>query len=366
MSDESFVENLYIHIPFCLKICPYCSFYKEASDQNKTAAFLDAVLAEAARHSVALRPKTVFFGGGTPTALSISQLEYLLTGLHERIDFSQVKEWTFEMNPATVSLDKAQCLQSLGVNRASMGVQAWQPHLLQTLGRVHTAEQAETSFQILRRAGFENINLDLIFGIPGQSREDWLATMAKTVSLNPEHISAYCLTYEEDTEFFTSLTAGAVSIDEDFDVEMFELTLEFLECHGYSGYEISNFSKIGQECRHNIATWRGGDYLGLGPGAFSTFRGHRWRNIRDTVVYTESSLRGVASQDFTEEVTAEIQRREQIAFGLRMKEGIKDMLVGNANFANLENAGLLERRGDRLCLTKKGRLVADGVAAELI
>ena len=187
------VQHLYVHIPFCPKVCPYCSFYKEASDRNKTQAFLDAVLREAEFEADGLRPRTVFFGGGTPTALSTPQLKFLIGGLRERIDFSAVEEFTIEMNPATVSYEKAESLLALGVNRVSMGVQSWDEELLKTLGRVHSGAQAARSYAILREAGVPNVNLDLMFGVPGQTRSQWIESIRRTVDLSPDHISAYCL-----------------------------------------------------------------------------------------------------------------------------------------------------------------------------
>jgi len=222
------IEHLYAHIPFCPKVCPYCSFYKEASDRNKTRAFLEAMLAEAEKHAPSLRPRTIFFGGGTPSALSTSQLEFLLGGLRERIDFSAVAEWTLEMNPATVSLEKARALLALGVNRISMGVQSWNEDILKTLGRVHNAAQARRSYEILREAGVPNVNLDLIFGIPGQTAEQWRDTLEQTIALGPDHISAYCLTYEEDTAFFESLRRGEMRENEDHDADFFHLADELL------------------------------------------------------------------------------------------------------------------------------------------
>src|ERR1700736_639305 len=203
IEDPSDLRHLYIHIPFCPRICTYCSFYKEASDRNKTQAFLDSILVQLDQRLDEIpecRLETIFFGGGTPSALSVKQLEFLLAGLRQRLDLSNIREWTLEMNPATVSLEKARMLRDLGVNRISMGVQSWDPEMLNRLGRVHSAEQAERSFHIVREAGFTNLNLDLIFGVPGQSTETWQRTLEKTVRLAPEHISAYCLTFEEDTE----------------------------------------------------------------------------------------------------------------------------------------------------------------------
>ena len=267
------MSHLYVHIPFCPKICPYCSFYKETSDRNKTARFLDALLLELdAQQRVLppLRPRTIFFGGGTPSALSTPQLEYLLTGLRARLDLSALEEWTLEMNPATVSLEKASLLRSLGVNRVSMGVQSWEPQLLAVLGRVHSAEQARRSYEILREAGFENVNLDLIFGIPTQTPEMWQRSLAATMALGPEHISAYNLTYEEDTEFFRRFVSGELRQDNEADAALFETTADTLTAGGYEPYEISNFSRPGRECAHNLAYWDASDYLGLGPSAFST------------------------------------------------------------------------------------------------
>ena len=280
------IAHLYVHIPFCPKVCPYCSFYKETSDRNKTARFLDALLLELDAHQrtlpMPLRPRTIFFGGGTPSALSTPQLEYLLTGLRARLDLSALTEWTLEMNPATVSLEKASLLRSLGVNRVSMGVQSWEPQLLAVLGRVHSAEQARRSYEILREAGFANVNLDLIFGIPTQTPAMWTRSLAATIALGPEHVSAYNLTYEEDTEFFRRFVAGELRQDDDADAALFEHTADTLAAAGYEPYEISNFARPGRECAHNLAYWQGADYLGLGPSAFSTVGERRWANVRDT------------------------------------------------------------------------------------
>lgn len=362
------IRHLYVHIPFCPKVCPYCNFYKEASDRNKTQPFLEALLREAERWTDSLQPRTIFFGGGTPTALSTGQLEFLLSGLHARLDLSAVEEWTFEMNPATVSLEKAQRLRELGVNRVSMGVQAWQPHLLQTLGRVHTAAQAERSFAILREAGFARLNLDLIFGIPGQTAEDWRESLERTMALRPEHISAYCLTYEEDTPFFAQLQAGLFEIEEEREAELFQLTQELLTAGGWPPYEISNFAPEGAECRHNLAYWAGEDYLGFGPSAFSTVGAHRWRNVQNTALYTEGTLAGKTPQDFHEALSPEVREREKLAFGLRTRFGLSPAQIHSLSSAKLEaliQEGLLEKQGEGVRLTAKGRVLADEIATHL-
>ncbi len=367
-TNSDAVEGLYVHIPFCPKVCPYCSFYKETTDRNKTQAFLDAILRELdARQETLgrLRPRTIFFGGGTPSALSTPQLDYLLTGLRARLDLSALTEWTLEMNPATVSLEKARALRALGVNRISMGVQSWEPALLLTLGRVHSAEQARRSYEILREAGFENVNLDLIFGIPGQTRGQWERSLAATAALGPEHISAYNLTYEEDTDFFARFTRGEFVQDADADADLFEFTADFLTGAGYPPYEISNFAPAGRECAHNLGYWGGADYLGLGPSAFSTVGERRWSNVRDTAGYNERILRGEMAEDFSEAVPPAMRRVEAIAFGLRTSDGVPaEWLAGQAASVEEHTAlGLMEARGlGRLALTRRGRLLADTVA----
>jgi oxygen-independent coproporphyrinogen-3 oxidase len=360
------VRHLYIHIPFCPKVCPYCSFYKEASDRNQTKAFLDAMLREAETAAPGLRPETVFFGGGTPTALSTSQLDLLISGLRARVDFSAVEEFTIEMNPATVSLEKASALLALGVNRVSMGVQSWEEGLLSTLGRVHTGAQARRSFEILRAAGFSNINLDLIFGIPGQTEKQWKDTLQTTIDLGPEHISAYCLTYEEDTEYFQRFMSGEYPPEDGRDADFFETAMDSLSGSGYAQYEISNYAKPGRECRHNLGYWRGEDYAGLGPSAFSTRAGARWRNIADTSEFIRRVQQGLPLADFSEDVTPAIRHAERIAFALRTSEGIRAADADPEILSALEAGGLVMSRGSRVTLTRKGRLLADEVAAELM
>jgi len=365
------IRHLYVHIPFCPKVCPYCSFYKEASDRNKTRRFLDAVLAELDRQQARwpLQPETIFFGGGTPSALSTSQLEYLLSGLRERLDLSRLVEWTLEMNPATVSLEKAAVLRQLGVNRISMGVQSWDPKLLEVLGRVHTTAQAERSYEILREAGFENVNLDLIFAVPTQTREQWVATLKKTIALRPNHISAYCLTYEEDTAFYRRFQNGEFTQDESWDAELFELTIDLLSGAGYEQYEISNYAQPGLECRHNLAYWLGADYLGLGPSVFSTVGTERWQNLADTAEYSRRILDTTESPvAFSETVDRTTRRSEAIAFGLRTSYGVPlELLGGWEEKVNEYLAeGFFVRSGDRIRLTRKGKMVADTLAETFV
>jgi oxygen-independent coproporphyrinogen III oxidase len=361
------LRHLYVHIPFCPKVCPYCSFYKEASDRNKTQAFLDSILLDLDRCLGEIPGcclETIFFGGGTPSALSVKQLDFLLSGLHRRLDLSRLREWTLEMNPATVSLQKAQMLRDFGVNRISMGVQSWDPEMLDRLGRVHSAEQAERSFHILREAGFTNLNLDLIFGVPGQSTETWQQTVEKTVSLAPEHISAYCLTLEEDTEFFKRFQRGELTQDAEQDARFYEFTMAKLETAGYRQYEISNYAKPGYECLHNLAYWLGRNYLGLGPSAFSTIGERRWQNTPDTSRYIEQIRSSIEPINFREHVTDRMRKAEAIAFGLRTAIGVSasDMAGWTSELNALRYEGYVEEENARIRLTAKGRMVADSIA----
>jgi oxygen-independent coproporphyrinogen-3 oxidase len=367
IEEPNVVRHLYVHIPFCLKICPYCSFYKEASDRNKTQVFLDSLLVELDRRlneMSGFRLETIFFGGGTPSALSVKQLEFLLSGLRQRLDLSNIREWTLEMNPATVSLEKAKMIRDFGVNRISMGVQSWNPQILETLGRVHSAEQAERSFEILRQAGFNNLNLDLIFGIPGQPASVWKETLDKTIGFEPEHVSAYCLTYEEDTEFFRRFSQGELTQDVERDAALYELTMGTLEEAGYRQYEISNYARPGFECLHNLAYWLGRSYLGLGPSAFSTVGSKRWRNTPDTGRYVEQIRSKIEPIAFEETLSSEMRLAEEIAFGLRTSTGVSESKIASwpEEVASLLSEGYLEEAGNRVRLTPKGRMVADSVA----
>ena len=361
-------KHLYLHIPFCLQICPYCSFYKDIAGPGKADPLVDAVIREAEIFGGRCAPETIFVGGGTPTALSVSQLERLFNGLKRHLDFSEVTEFTIEMNPATVTGRKADLLRAHGVNRVSMGVQSWDPDLLKVLGRVHDAEQVRKSFAVLRAAGYDNLNLDLIYGVPGQTLAQWEQSLRSTIDLQPEHISAYCLTYEEDTEYFERLQRGEFRENSEQDAGFFERGVELLSAAGYAQYEISNYARSGRVCRHNVAYWEGADYLGLGPSAWSTVNHRRWQNIPDTAAYVravQAEIRPVSTEEYLPDETREA---EIIAFGLRMNAGIDPArLTGNRELVKtLREEGLLEDHGPRVRLTARGRLLADEIAAELI
>ena len=366
------VRHIYVHIPFCARICPYCAFYKDLLDRSQTSRFCEALLRELElnesrrrsgdRRSL-LRPSTIYFGGGTPTALNIAQLELLLRGFHERLELSQLVEWTIEANPGSVSARKAALLKKFGVNRISLGVQSWDDELLRLLGREHNAQQAEESFRILRDAGFTNVNVDLMFGLPGQTVDQWRATLEKTIALEPEHVSTYCLTYEEDTEFFLRHARGEFRQDSDVDAEFFEMKIGILEDAGYRHYEISNYARPGFESVHNRAYWLGKDYLGIGPSAVSTIGMQRWQNVCDYRAYIDRVLSGESTRTTSENLTHEMKRTERIALGLRTRDGIsaselKDFAQETDELIGLE---LLRKSNGNFVLTRRGKSLADSI-----
>jgi oxygen-independent coproporphyrinogen-3 oxidase len=364
------IRHLYVHIPFCARICPYCAFYKDLLDRSQTWRFCEAILSDLdlLRTRFAILPETIYFGGGTPTALSIPHLELLLRGFHERLHLSQLVEWTMEANPGSVSARKAGILKKLGVNRISLGVQSWDDSLLKLLGREHNAQQAEESFHLLRAAEFTNINVDLMFGLPGQTIEQWKLTLEKTIALQPDHISAYCLTYEEDTEFFLRHARGEFRQDANTDAEFFELAMAILENAGYEHYEISNYARPGFASVHNHAYWVGEDYLGIGPSAVSTVGMQRWQNVCDYRAFIDRVFASQSPSASSENLTDEMKRTERIALSLRTSDGISTSeLKGFTQQANeLIALGLLQQSNGNLVLTRKGKALADSVAEALL
>jgi oxygen-independent coproporphyrinogen-3 oxidase len=359
-----------VHIPFCARICPYCAFYKDLLDRSQTERFCEAILREIEQyaHMLDIAPQTIFLGGGTPTALTTVQLEFLLDGFHRRLDLSSLLEWTIEANPGSVSARKAALLRNLGVTRISLGVQSWDDDLLKILGREHNANQAENSFRILRDAGFANINVDLMFGLPTQTAAQWKATLEKTIALMPEHVSAYCLTYEEDTEFFLRHARGELRSNADTEADLFEMTMSILEEAGYQQYEISNYARPGYSSVHNCAYWAGEDYFGIGPSAFSTVGMRRWQNVPDYREYVDRVLSGQSPISSTEELTPKMKNAEKISLSLRTREGISAESLASSSDQTREfiALGLLQQSNGNFILTRAGKLLADSVAEAFV
>jgi oxygen-independent coproporphyrinogen-3 oxidase len=360
MSDV--ISSLYVHVPFCAQKCSYCAFFSEPSSGELINRYVSALVCEMELVASDLKPRTVFFGGGTPSLLNLRQWETILKAM-ERLNLPGASEWTVECNPATVSLDKAKLLRSYGVNRVSMGVQSFDEALLDRLGRIHSREMVFKSFDILREAGFDNLNLDLMFAIPGQSMEIWRATLAEALALGSEHLSSYEVIYEEDTALYAQLRAGEFDVDEDLACAMYEELVEQATSAGFQQYEIANFARsepcrrrrkealtpfppvisriqhLGNRslltsstteyvlsappfaCAHNVNYWRGGAFYGLGPSATSYVRGVRTKNWSNTQLYCEQLEQGKRAIESREELPPFRRAGETAAFGLRMVAG---------------------------------------------
>jgi oxygen-independent coproporphyrinogen-3 oxidase len=364
------VRHLYVHTPFCAKICPYCAFYVHGGSAGEQRDFVAALREEwrRAREEFPLALETVYFGGGTPSMLPAKLFAELVWALDDIARDRDLLEFTLEVNPATVTEDKAAAWRAAGVNRISLGAQSFDATLLKTLGRQHAPEDIPATIELLRAHGFDNINLDLMFALPGQSEAQWDETLRAALACGPQHISAYALTYEEDTPFFNKLSSGEWRQDEQREIAMFERSRTALAKSGLYDYEISNFALPGFESRHNLAYWRGADYLGLGPSACSTIGGLRWRNLPDTAGYVKRIGRGESVRGEYEALDETTRMKERIMFGLRMREG-----VARDNFAaldrrlnELEDLGLACIRDGRVCLTPRGKLVADSVAGMFV
>ncbi|QCX32418.1 oxygen-independent coproporphyrinogen III oxidase [Caloramator sp. E03] len=353
------IKSLYVHIPFCIKKCLYCDFnsYVRLNEQD---AYINALLTEI-RKIKQNKFDTIFVGGGTPTILSISNLKKLL----EQLKFFEPLEFTFETNPGTVDIEKVKLLKMFGVNRISIGLQAWQDTLLQKLGRIHKLDDFLRTYDILIKSGFENINIDLMFGIPDQSMEDWIETIENVLKLNPKHISCYSLIVEEGTPFFEMYNKGKLILpDDDIEREMYYYAVKRLSAHGIQRYEISNFSKKGYECRHNITYWMDEEYIGIGAGAHSYIKNVRFSNYRDIQKYIEGINLGNAIME-SETIDYNDEMAEFMFMGLRMASGIKKERfkkrfnkdindVYKIEINNLIRQGLLIDVGDSIRLTDRG------------
>ncbi|MBX3028228.1 radical SAM family heme chaperone HemW [bacterium] len=378
--------GLYLHIPYCDSKCPYCDFNSYAAKQWPERAYAAALIAEmraaAAQPAWAAgRVQTIFFGGGTPSLFAPATIAELLAAARAAWPVAADAEITLEANPGTVDEAKLRGFRQAGVNRISFGVQSFHDQHLRTLGRIHSAAEARAAIAAARAAGFANLNLDLIFAVPGQTAEQWNADLQTAVELAPEHISAYGLTYEEGTAFHAQRRSGALTpLPEEAEVAMFTQTRRVLAASGYDAYEISNFARPGRACAHNLNYWRAGAYLGLGAGAHSfaphPAPGRRWGNEKSPVRYTERATASGTARA-SEEQLSEAQARGEIAFlGLRCTDGFAldefaarfgcDAASAFPHLDRLVRDGLVEIAGDRCRLTARGLLVADSVFATFL
>ena len=382
------VTSLYIHVPFCAQKCEYCAFFSEASSGELINRYVAALIRELELVAADLRPKTIFFGGGTPSLLNLRQWEDILRAM-ARLNLLGADEFTIESNPATVSLDKSKLLRDFGVNRISMGVQSLNEKLLDRLGRVHSREMVFKSFDTLRQAGFDNINIDLMFAIPGQTMDIWRATLDEALALGSEHLSSYEVIYEEDTPLFQQLQAGEFEVNEDLACAMFDELVDRSAAAGFQQYEIANFARQqrvgaaavadsarqipGLACQHNVNYWRGGSFYGLGPSATGYVRGVRTKNWANTQLYCEQLEQGKRAIESREELPPLRRAGEIAAFGLRMNAGWPfadfQRVTGfdlqaqwRTEIQQVEQRGWGRAETDRLQLTRHGLRFADSVA----
>lgn len=364
--------HLYVHIPFCHRICPYCSFYKHTPGETPIGDFVVAVGKEAARRGQALRDQpvqTLYLGGGTPSMLSPTHLIRLFSLLHEGFNMRELVEVTLEANPATFARRTAEVFRELGVTRVSLGAQSFDPTLLKTLGREHGPEDIAESVQLLRAAGIPQVNIDLMFSVPGQSATQWSDTLEAALALQPDHLSAYNLTYEEDTAYFERFKAGDFTDDDNLNATLFRLAHERVGEAGFHHYETSNYARPGHESLHNRGYWHGHDYLGLGPSAVSTLGGRRWKNIPDTMGYVAMVNRVGHAEIESEAIGEEEFRLERIALLLRTDLGVPLKHLAEVPLpaiSQLVEEGLAERENGHLRLIGDGPLLVDSITEHLV
>jgi oxygen-independent coproporphyrinogen-3 oxidase len=324
MRIEVSPKSLYVHVPFCRQKCSYCDFYSLAAHDDAALLndWLTGVETEAAQ-SVDLSPRTVYLGGGTPTAVSLAALERLLGVLSRRYSFDQVEEFTVEANPGCLSEDQTRLLLASGVNRMSLGVQSMTPCTLATLGRIHGPDEVRRSVGLLRRMGLRNLSLDLMFAVPGQTTADCLQDVEAVLSLEPDHVSVYGLMLSPETPLGSAVSRGELQATEDeVYVEMLQAIRERLLRAGFEHYEISNYALPGRRCRHNLTYWHNEPYVGLGPAAASYVAGRRWTNVADVAAYAARLRNGQSPVAHSEELPPLGRARETAMLNLRTSDGL--------------------------------------------
>ena len=371
--------GIYIHVPFCVQKCKYCDFcsFEKTSEKERedyTCALCNE-LVKKAKDAKKRRVDTVFFGGGTPSLLSNDQLARIFSCLRENYEIEENAEITLELNPATANKEKFQFLLSLGVNRLSIGMQSSSDGELSALGRIHTAEDFLSTFRAAREAGFHNINADVMYGIPHQTKESFSRTLDTLIAGDCEHISAYGLKIEENTPFFRIRDSLPLPT-EDEEYEMYLLAAEKLKDAGYTHYEISNYAKNGKECLHNLRYWRAEEYLGFGVAAYSYFDGVRYGNERDIEEYIKNN--GCCEKTDVEEIKTEKDREsEYIMLRFRLHEGICESDFATKFGVSFKekyqiqlekflSSEYMKKEDERYFLTDKGMYVSNSILLEFI
>lgn len=381
--------GVYVHVPFCATTCDFCAFYQTVPKADAVPRYLDAIAAEMALvdRSVGAAPgappslrrvETAFWGGGTPGLLRAAELERLGRSMLEFCGGRAPDEWSVELAPATVTAERLAVLRGLGVTRVSLGVQSFDADLLDALGRQHTPAQVRRAYDLVRAADFPSVNLDLMFALPGQTEAQWRADVDEAVRLAPDHLSTYCLTFEEDTALWVKLSQGRVKLDAEKEAVFYRRTWEYLETAGFAQYEVSNFARPGHACAHNLNTWRMHEWIGFGPSAASQFGGWRSSNPADLAAWHDDVAAGRRATADRTALTPELLAADSVIFGLRMNAGVSlpalrrrfptpawEPFLDFLPRLLLEDLATATPEG-ALLLTPRGRLVADAVGGEVL
>tara|TARA_Y100000766_G_scaffold212971_1_gene184562 strand:- start:2187 stop:3317 length:1131 start_codon:yes stop_codon:yes gene_type:complete len=370
-------SGIYLHIPFCKTKCIYCDFYSVTKRDDSIDKFVNCMVKEIKLNKNRLESTifdTIFFGGGTPSVLTENQLENILNTLYENFNIDKKVEITLECNPGEITFEKLTHFRKIGINRLSIGFQSFSEKNLKFLGRLHSSKQSISTFNHARKAGFDNINIDLIYDIPKQKIKDWKDDLFLGTSLEPEHISAYSLTVEKNTVLHSMVkNKTAIMPSEEIDKKMFLSTISYLEQKNYIHYEISNFSKKNKECAHNLHYWRLEPYLAFGPGAHGFDGKKRWWNKKSIDYYINQIDQNILPIEFEETLSKKDSFNETIMNGLRLIEGAKIQKLDSLINQNLENYidsftekwPYINNNGKNLSLNKKGLLFADEIIADL-
>ncbi len=369
--------GVYVHVPFCASTCGFCAFYQETPHRSDLLNFLETIRQEFNKTAPVRRVDTAFWGGGTPGVLPAKDLEKLGKFQIDALG-APTTEWTIELAPSTVKPDKLAALRDLGINRISLGVQSFDDQMIERLERRQSAKMALDAYDMVRDAGFENVNIDLMFALPGQTEAQWLQDLEKVRHLAPEHISTYCLTFEEDTALYTKLSQGKIIRDTEQEAAFYEMTWETLGGMGLHQYEISNFARPGQECLHNLNTWRMQEWIGFGPSASSQYQNRRYSNDANLETWTRGIENNQPAFMDCSTLTQEEQAIDSLIFGLRMNQGVDLTELHNRFGLNLcipplesqldlwVQEGLATQINTTYALTLQGRLLADQIASELL
>ncbi|PKM50818.1 MAG: coproporphyrinogen III oxidase [Firmicutes bacterium HGW-Firmicutes-7] len=373
--------SLYIHIPFCKKKCNYCDFLSFDHEEDKIEAYINALVEEIRSYKTVLKKdiiKSIFIGGGTPSVLEPTYIDIIMKEIHKLFKIDKAAEITIECNPGSLSRQKVMTYKELGINRISLGLQTVNDERLQHLGRIHTFKEFVQNYNMLREVGYDNINVDLIFGLPNQTIEEWQVTIDQIITLNPEHISVYGLIIEEDTKYYKQFQQKLWTLpEEEEERDMYWYASQTLSEHGYNHYEISNYSKQDYSCKHNKVYWTLGNYIGMGLGAASYYENNRMDNIRNIQDYiaAQGNLDQVIANKYESSLKA--QKEEFLFLGLRLFEGISKQIYYKKFNEKLEDLygevidellkqELLVEEGDRLRLTNRGMDISNYVLAHFI